>query len=780
MKCFQAFFIVFLGLLLIPMVIAQQVGTPGSTGLIPKVKVSTNIIGQTTDLTVENVASQAQRIYILIGARSWREQVSQFGQGAWLMVRPELILEMQPQGRLSFPVVGGLPTIYVQAAVIDPGGQGGIALSDLFAFNIANALNRRVGDLPQKLIGSAAAIDPRTGIMYIFGGTNAYSSQDPTDKIIAMNPRQSLGHEVEERGTCPDALNVPAMVWDSRRNRAYIFGGIRPAPLYSTDAIYEFNPDTNQCVLLAADRLPSPRRGITGVYDDSTGITYLLGSISASGSILTDVVAFDSSQSPGSRIRTLAVQIPDPILTYGFAAGRDPQTGIIYVLDNGGTRLMRFIPGGPQGGAFETVPNVRLPIQPTQYNPNGYLASYQGLMHPLTRKFLIVGGNTGLAPSGQDVAYNVRIFSFDPANPSNGFAEIARMPLIVGRQDMGIAVDPVTGYVFLAGGLGRERFRYNNRELEDILVFDHSANTVSWFLSLPEPISSASIARDPEQRVTYLIAPRTVAGLTNKIIRVNEQSFFTTAPSLFDQFPQVIAATGAMWDARNKKIYVFGGHDASFGPVNTIYEITPSNPQGSRVRAVPETLPQALKGIAVVTDSRTNKAYLFGGESLTGFSTAIYEWDSQASGSRLQALSAQLPSGLVFMSGAWNPNENAIYLFGGSGYTGSHSRQIFKFVPDTGQLQVLADQLPVGRVDTSVVFDRDRFLIMGGDTPPGPTDEILAYNPVTHVMEVVGRIGMVRTGLAATLVPEQALVLMFGGNNFGRYFDDTWAFSFGS
>ena len=320
-----------------------QVGTPGSNGLIPQLDISSNRIGSTAAVTIRNPALQAQEVFILLGTQSLRQRFPQFEPSpqyrAVLGVQPSdpsnfLILRMRPQGSLSLPVVGGLP-IFLQALVLDPGATGGLAISPAVSFVAANPMNKAIGRSPdpQHWYAASGALDPRTGIMYVFGGRqHAGGYPGPQhDTVDAINPSNPGGFEVQNVGRCPYTFDDGAAVWDLRNNVAYVIGGTSNtrSPPGPVDTILKFNPATGQCTVF--DSLPIPIHYVrtSAVVDDTTGLVYIFGGLSVS--IQDTVILFDPNAPAGSRTSILNVRIPQPVTLPGSAA-RDPLTGDIYYL----------------------------------------------------------------------------------------------------------------------------------------------------------------------------------------------------------------------------------------------------------------------------------------------------------------------------------------------------------------------------------------------------------------------------------------------------------------
>ncbi len=737
-----------------------QIGTPGSNSLIPQIRVSTNVIGQTAIITVNNVAPEAQRIYILLGTKPWRADfTSRFGPGAWLMVRPDpdpnmfRILEMQPQGSLSFLVVGGL-RLYLQAAVIDPGGRGGIALSPSYPFAVATPMNVHLGALPYPATAfSSSVTDPDTGITYVFGGVY----RDPicctlhaTDRIVEINPYSPYGHEVS---ILPDTLPWPmgtptAMV---RGRKAYLFGGggLGPAP-GTTIIAFDFDAPPGRRISILENNAFSPRVAATVVYDRRQDLFYIFGG--TADRLLYDVLTFDPNAPPGSRVRTLPVTLPLGSLLAPIG-GWDPVSGYSYVLDTWGCKTLRFTPGGPQGGRFDEVQRVSdiCPIESAVRVASAY--------DPILNSIFFTGGNFGQV--GPNFQYSDKVFGLSLNNPSQGLMLQGTTPEKLEASTA--STDPVERILYIAGGNLQSSYTF----MSEIYMFDQRSQTVKVPLSLPMRTANIIPVYDSGTRTIYLVGGRDDVShrASNRIYRLTK-SFFTPSASLADSLPAGIILAGASFISG--KIYLFGGSSSGGEIYNSIIEIDPQSAPGNQVRVLPERFPlTGLAAHAVVKDQRTEKVYIFGGMSPgVPDRRSIYEFDARRpAGTRLTLLQAQLPEGRSYLGGAWNSVDNSIYLFGG--FSSANPRAILRFNPDTQEVTALPDLLPESMsLSNAVVFDSNRgsFLFTGISIPSSsPSDKIWEYNPATHIMREAGLLHTVPLASVSAVMTEGNVVLFLGG-----------------
>ena len=393
---------------------------------------------------------------------------------------------------------------------------------------------------------------------------------------------------------------------------------------------------------------------------------------------------------------------------------------------------------------------------------------------------LLFGGNFGFGVTGRDYVYNDKVYAFDPQNPAAGFQIFSAMTMARGFP---IAItDPLTGLVMVVGGLASTTT--GTSIPPEIELFEPYTNQASIARSLPRALSFTAVARDPERQLDFIIGGRiaTTPQVSSQIIVFDENAdLYSSVALLADQLPFPRSHLGAAWDATSRKIVMFGGLDQSYVYTSQILEINPYANPGSQVTIAPETLQTPMVSSAVVADPSTNKIYLFGGQGPIGYVNSILEWDpSRQPGNRLRTLSTQLSSARAYSAATWHPQEQAVYIFGGTTDLG-YSRDIIKFTPSTGQVQTLGDQLLVGTAAMSAVYDpaHQSFLFFGGDTQAGPSDKIYRYTQGNAPMEV-GTFSTGRLGTSAVFSPERTTAYVFGGNRWGIYFTDIWAFSLGS
>ncbi len=740
-------------------------GTRGSNGVEPWIEVTGSAsVGQTVTFTIRGNAPGTTSGVLIIGIKNARIDISQyFGSGALLTVQPSgsvsefLVIPIALQNGLSIQIPPALEGIifYLQGIVVDAGATGGLALTDGTSFTPATGVSKTLGQIPRPnrpLYAGDVALDPATGITYVFGGVTApYPSRSSyiydLDQIVEVNPANPRGFEARiARDRLPYRLSGETVVWHERTQKIYIIGGGGEA---SGDLIIEYDPrrPEGSRVRLLEDRLPIPRSIASAIVANS-GEIFIFGGLY--GSRLYDIVLFDPEAPPGQRIRTLTTSIPQNLFNL-WPVGQDDRTGKMYLTANYGQVLVEFTP--PNGPFVQYATNI--PFPPHNYRN---IENYYPVLHKQSGKILVIGGGIVDLRPPYPFLWDDKIYALDPAtlnpgNPSATFELLARLPRA--RHSLMATVDPLTGLVYVTGGWGGQIT--GEPFVPEITVLDPGQRVTYDIQSLPEPRSASAAAQNLRTGTSYIISGQSSAGPVQTILRFTT----TDAPStpLPVLLPQPLSYTTTAYDRQQDAIIIFGGDDPTFGIVDTIYALR-DTPQSSSITLEPERLPTPLSGLATATDPRNGKIYLAGGPQ-------ILEWNpSLQRGSRLRSV-AQISGGELSNAGAaWNVHENALYIFGGL----PNSGRIMRFTPDTGRVDVLQPQIPDGRFLPGVFYDstRRRFFILGGTTQSGvSTDAVLEYDPTSGQFRESGQLATPRGAFSSVYDSSRNAAYIFGGSSMG-------------
>src|SRR4051794_27604032 len=170
----------------------------------------------------------------------------------------------------------------------------------------------RAAVLPEGRAGMAAVYDTGSDAVYLLGGYGAScgttcTTKSLTDEVLRYDPyvdRFDIAPPLLDANGDPLHLALAATV-DVPGRGIYLFGGITTPGAHTNDscsgacnvsnAIRRYDPETGDTTTLAAT-LPSARDRGAAVYDDDTGLIYIVGGEStdaAFGTEINQLLAFD-------------------------------------------------------------------------------------------------------------------------------------------------------------------------------------------------------------------------------------------------------------------------------------------------------------------------------------------------------------------------------------------------------------------------------------------------------------------------------------------------------
>lgn len=704
-------------------------GTRGSNGLIPVLTVSRPVASRDVLITVSNVSDRASGVYVGYSLDGGcRDYSAAYGSGAWLWPQ----LTEVPGGRPPFtptlrlgattgvitvsrkvPARWADRNVFIQAFVADPGAAGGFAFSGgQRTFVRASATDDAGGEgelaafltLPTPQAGMGGVRDPRTGRLYLFG-----------EEIVEIDPEAPFESRIRTTlDRFPTARTSVASYWDPSRNVAVLFGGQESATRTKLSEVYEFDPSQPEGRRLAAtnDRLPSALSGVAPVHHPDLGMALLFGGVSATGQPSRQVAQYDPSRPEGSRVTAL----PDVLPTSAFSIGPvyEPARRTVLLFGLGMPDVFEFDIRRPAGSRFSTFDSIlpaRLGTAVARDEASG--------------RIYLFGGWTGSA-------FISHVVEFDPSAPAG-----ARSELVTYMKD-GIAFgsalyDPDRSVIYAFGGSNTDGI------LDQILEFD-------------APGDLRPLGGFPEDMIG---APSVHAATIGKAYAFGEGIYEIDMAAEFgrevrataDTFPSVRFASAVAWDAGRGVAYVFGGRNPHTGHrVSDIFQFDPGAPEGSRLTALSDALPDGLSSAAAVYSSRSGVIYVFGGVNSSGRATRnILRFDPAAApGGRLSTLPDLLPVAAPAISAVWDDGSNVAYLMG-DGTSWIHA---FDPAAPEGSRITVKGQLPTDRTGVAAAIDAANGVVyvVGGWNPQRTyLDEVVRFDPAaaagrqTSVIDVLNR-----------------------------------------
>lgn len=258
------------------------------------------------------------------------------------------------------------------------------------------------------------------------------------------------------------------------------------------------------------------------------------------------------------------------------------------------------------------------------------------------------------------------------------------------------------------------------------------------------------LARGKRRRVAVLgvLAGMTMAFLPPLADGARAESVKPHATSL----PKPLSQSAAVWDGTHA--YLLGGFVPGEGPSDRIYRFDPST---GAVTAMEARLPSGRYYASAIWAD--DAAYLFGGTSEAGSLADISEIVRYDPASDTATVVGALPTGLAGSSAVWDGTH--AYIFGGRLPAGAPSDQILSFDPQTNTTTILLSRLPSPRQAVTAISDGTRAYLFGG-FGFSFLDEVVAFDPGTGSVEVVGRLPTPRRYASAVWAGDQAYV--FGGD----------------
>ncbi len=233
-----------------------------------------------------------------------------------------------------------------------------------------------------------------------------------------------------------------------------------------------------------------------------------------------------------------------------------------------------------------------------------------------------------------------------------------------------------------------------------------------------------------------------------------------SAPALGD------AATA--FDSRRSRTLLFGGADAS----DTAHADLWSLRDRWRVEATGPG-PSARRGAAMAYDARRDQLVLVGGRAAACGLDETWLFDGQ----RWRQHVGPGPSARFGAAVAWDDVRGRTWMFGGvTCVAGPRVGDLWWFDGARWQVASTIDG-PGPRSGAAMVYDqrRDRLVLFGGIDEHRYFDETWTYAVATGVWaKLVGPAPLARMSASLTYDPTTADVILFGGNSGGRMCDDTW------
>ena len=437
--------------------------------------------------------------------------------GMWTNRRPT------PPGDKPFRRAGaGIVFDAVRNKLVMFGGRSTVVANyaDIWDWDLTNGFvdrtNSDVGPSPRSQHGMV--FEKSTGKVLLFGGGVAQwgptGADDQTSVSVAYgdtwewNPLTGNWTELQP-AHAPSARYDSALVWDSKRNRAVLFGGMEKpqadlsgVPKQDT---WEWDPNTPGWTdrTIGGDK-PSPRYGHAMAYDPGRGVSVLVGGWDIdTGNALADVWEWD----PSTGVWTQRLDGSEPNLPAGRMYASLVTDSAQDLLDLvGGLTSASTEP--PDGEIWELNPATAAFTNRTQLPPKDWPSARTGpamAFCPATGKMYLFGGQDGNGVFLDDLS------EWD----GTAWSLVASDVRPSGRMDAAMAYDPFRKSLILFGGYANWPSSSSGPLPAEILddTWEWQSGTRQWtqlFPKLsPEPRDSHAMVTDSGRAKVLLFGGET-------------------------------------------------------------------------------------------------------------------------------------------------------------------------------------------------------------------------------------------------------------------------------
>jgi hypothetical protein len=135
------------------------------------------------------------------------------------------------------------------------------------------------GDKPLKRCLLETAYDPSRDALILFGGCSSGFGPCPQGDLWTLDLKSDTWTQIKPNGDAPTARQNPALVFDSKENRAILFGGDGGGKL---NDLWALDPIHKVWTKLALEG-PSARKSHDAIYDAANNRVYLFGGATVNG-----------------------------------------------------------------------------------------------------------------------------------------------------------------------------------------------------------------------------------------------------------------------------------------------------------------------------------------------------------------------------------------------------------------------------------------------------------------------------------------------------------------
>jgi N-acetylneuraminic acid mutarotase len=289
------------------------------------------------------------------------------------------------------------------------------------------------GDLPAARTGHAMAYDPTGRRVFLFGGWSIAESFGDT---WMYEPVSNAWTKLSPAGSLPVARTGHALAYDPGTGKMIMFGGYDSAGDLDLNDTWAYDPAANTWTNLSpAGDLPSPREGVSLVYDPSTGALIMFGGYDDSGAELSDTWAFYPSTSTWANMSP-ASAVPSGRDRYSMV--HDPASGNMILFGGwaDGTML-------GDTWLYDPVTNAWTEVTPAA-SPSAR-GGHRAVYDPALGRVVLFGGWDATNELSDTWAYDTAANTWTDVSPAGGAPD--------GRDGSSMVYDEANGKIILFGGM---------------------------------------------------------------------------------------------------------------------------------------------------------------------------------------------------------------------------------------------------------------------------------------------------------------------------------------
>ena len=638
----------------------------------------------------------------------------------------------------------------------------------------------------------AAAFDETRGLLVTFGGENRSASggtPETMQDLWEWSPTQGTWALRTTSGAVPDPRAGATMVFDSARNKMVLFGG-RSASGYNYEDLWEWDPTTGDWTeRSAAGTHPAARAQQGMVYQKSTGKILLYGggrstAPSSDGTSVSMSFGDTWQLDPATATWTAMSPTSSPSVRHDFGLVWD--SGRNKAVFFGGMQVdIAGATGVPKEDTWEWDPALGTWTERT------LASSKPGQRYGHAMAFDDVGGKV-LVFGGWDMQTTKSkndLWSWDPA--SGSWTQVlsgSESGVASARSWASMIYDPARSRLDLVAGLVQSTDIYSygffgTNDVWEINPATAAFSNRSVGYQGPAARSSHTMAYDPVTGKVFVAGGVDPTTKSASLTDLWEWDGATWAQVETTQNPGQRIDAAMAYDPARQSLILFGGHSWTTGATfDDTWEWNGSTRQWTQL--VTKGAPAARWGHALVTDTARKKILMFGASS--AMAGEVWEWDGATLSwtNRTPVSSSRVPGSRNYPVVSYDEPRQKMVVYEGSGslsgpYQSTSAFWEWDVITGGWDLRDPGDNLPKASNVYAVYDSVRRRHVFLTDVVSGSTYqmwELDAKSATWYVRSPANTPGN-RSRTAMAYDAGRRVIVVFGGTLSGGTADDTWEYS---